>query len=292
MKVRAAIPLASMARTIVASLACLGSTATTVRAETCALPWQNTGNTVTELGSQGSSMLLVAAAVTPVLAAPTGFDHEARRFAQGPLGGRYDLEPVTVVVPWLVPPAALLAHLEAQASGACTLQRTSAAVLQGTLLTAAAVVALKGVTGRAWPNGDGDPTAPDRLDHPEWSRSFDPFSGRLSSAWPSGHAAIMVAAAAAIDGTGEAPSAAWTLYGASALVGAGMIVGDHHYVSDVASGALIGFVIGHAAGRAFAFTAGGSDDASPGEHTRAGPRWHVTPLLGDGLGGAAIAGTL
>lgn len=125
-------------------------------------------------------------------------------------------------------------------------------MLQSMGITLVAVVGLKWVTGRSWPNAGRDPNAPDRLAHPEFATTFHWFSWSQGSAWPSGHTATMAAAATAL--TTATGGRSWVGYlgivGATG-VAAGMWLGDHHWGSDIVSGGLLGAAFGYSVGLAF-----------------------------------------
>jgi len=108
----------------------------------------------------------------------------------------------------------------------------------GMLPTYATVGMLKLGVGRQWPNGGADPSAPDRLEHPERSRDFAPFQ-RGVGAWPSGHTAVMFAGAAAFRASNP-ELGVWSLAGYPLALGvaSGMWLADHHWASDIVSGAL------------------------------------------------------
>jgi membrane-associated phospholipid phosphatase len=110
---------------------------------------------------------------------------------------------------------------------------------------------LKFGVGRQWPNGGRDPNAPDRLDHPERARDFAPFQ-RPYAAWPSGHTALMFAGAASFRAANpDLGLAAWLGYPLAVGVASGMWLGDHHWGSDIISGALLGEAIGSSVGQSF-----------------------------------------
>jgi hypothetical protein len=137
---------------------------------------------------------------------------------------------------------------------------------------------LKLGVGRRWPNGGTDPSAPDRLDHPERARDFAPFQ-RGFAAWPSGHTALMFSGAAAFRASNpELGVVAFVGYPFALAVASGMWFGDHHYASDIVSGALLGEAIGDSAGESFATALG-----VPGALT-------LLPVLGtpSGAGGLEI----
>jgi membrane-associated phospholipid phosphatase len=131
-----------------------------------------------------------------------------------------------------------------------TLGAASAAI-QAALVTLATTGALKLAVGRSYPLHGGDPSAPDRLDHPEYARDARPFQNGLG-AWPSGHTSTTIAVAAAL--TAYAPEELWIPaigYPLGLAIGAGMIDRDSHWASDVMAGALIGHAIGYSIGKSF-----------------------------------------
>lgn len=222
-------------------------------AEPCArsAPYDRLGDTGTELVGLRSLSLVAAAAVPPLTLIPSGLDHDLRVLSQRDLGGRYALEPVTPLVPYVAAGATLIGYGVSLAFDACGPRRTQAAMLQAFVLSVSVSASIKFVTGRQWPNGGRLPTMRDRLDHPERAGKFDPF--RLTiTAFPSGHAATTFSLAAALRAANpDAGFAVWLGYPVAVGVGLGMWLGDHHWASDVISGALLGEAIGAAAGAAF-----------------------------------------
>jgi len=215
-------------------------------------PLSRLGATTAHLSSLPSLGLVVGSPLPLLMMAPTGADHALRLVAQRDLGGRPNLEPVSVLFPYVAFTSLLSAHGAAATSGDCSTARVTAAMLEAMSLSFAATVSLKWATGRAWPLGGGDPAAPDRLSHPELARRFHFFSSTDGLAWPSGHTAVMVAASTALATSEHVPL--WLqLLGFSAATGVavGMWVGDHHWASDIVSGAMLGIGIGHGVGRAF-----------------------------------------
>lgn len=157
-----------------------------------------------------------------------------------------------MLAPYVLAGGLLVGWTASASFGACELQRPQAAMLQSVLLTAGTVALLKVATGRTWPNGGQDPQASDRLDHPQWATTYRPWRSGLA-AWPSGHTAVMVAAAAALRTSApELGFVGWLGYPLAAGVAAGMAWGDHHWTSDILSGALLGEAIGGSVGRSFA----------------------------------------
>jgi membrane-associated phospholipid phosphatase len=77
----------------------------------------------------------------------------------------------------------------------------------------------------------------------------------MLGAWPSGHAATTFAFAAAIRTSLPRRAGVFRYVGyvLATAVSAGMLLGDHHWTSDVLSGALLGEAIGRSFG-------GGADE--------------------------------
>lgn len=223
-------------------------------AATCsdAAPWSRLPTTGSQLLEPAPLLLTTGAFAAPFAMAPTGFDHDLRRLAQTSLGGRYDQEPVSVLTPYVMTGGLVVGVAVAASLDECEWQRPQAAMLQAVALTAGTVALLKLAAGRTWPNGGGDPNAADRLDHPERATQFRPWREGLA-AWPSGHTAVMTAAAAALrTSVPELGILRFVGYPLALGVAAGMWLGDHHWASDILSGALLGEAIGSAAGRSFA----------------------------------------
>lgn len=216
-----------------------------------AAPWSRLPDTGSELLGPGPLLLTTGAFTAPFAMAPTGVDHDLRRLAQTSLGGRHDREPVSLLAPYVMTGGLIFGVALAASLEECEWQRPQAAILQAVVLTAGTVALLKYATGRTWPNAGRDPNAPDRLDHPEWARQFRPWREGLA-AWPSGHTAVMTAAAAALrTSAAEIGFVRFLGYPLALGVAAGMWLGDHHWASDILSGALLGEAIGGAAGRSF-----------------------------------------
>src|SRR5690606_29411217 len=102
--------------------------------------------------------------------------------------------------------------------------------------------------------GGRSPDDPEVLEHPEDGNSWAPFQRGLG-AFPSGHTAFFFAAAGALRAASpESGLFRYVGYPVAAAVGFAMWYGDHHWASDVLSGALLGEAIGAAAGRAWSNT--------------------------------------
>jgi membrane-associated phospholipid phosphatase len=236
------------------SLALLSVAESAGASESCRAPapWDELERSGRHLVEPRSLALIAGAAAAPIVLAPGGFDQRARLVAQRELGGRHNLEYVSLATPYVFSGGLLVAYGLGVGFGACDSLRPEAALLQALALTGGTVALLKLSTGRQWPNGGGDPNAPDRLDHPDRARDFTPFTRGLG-AWPSGHTALMFAAASAFRGaTPELGWLRWLGYPLAVGVGLGMWLGDHHWASDIVSGALLGEAIGGSVGPSFA----------------------------------------
>jgi membrane-associated phospholipid phosphatase len=214
-------------------------------------PWHHLADTARELATPMPLALGAASVLPPIVLAPTGADHRLRLLAQRDLGGRPNIERVSVIAPYALGGVLLLSYGTSAALGACAWQRPQAAVIQALVLGVTLGTTLKVAVGRQWPNGGRDPRAPDRLEHPEQATNFRPF--RRLGAWPSGHTLTMVAAASAFrSATPELGVVSWAGYPLALGVAAGMWLGDHHWASDIVSGALLGEAIGESVGVGFA----------------------------------------
>lgn len=215
-------------------------------------PWSHLPDSADQIARPRALALLGAALVPPAVMAPSGLDHEARLLVQRSLGGRHDAEPVSMYAPHVLLAGATLTYVASVVGSACEPRRTTAAILQGSLLTLGLVSGMKWGVGRGFPNAGEDPTAADRLEHPENARQFAPFQQGLG-AFPSGHTAVVFAAAGAVRGVNAHWGwARYVAYPIAAGVAFGMWYGDHHWTSDIVSGALMGEALGGAVGNAFA----------------------------------------
>jgi membrane-associated phospholipid phosphatase len=214
--------------------------------------WSRLPDTASEFASPLPLALFSGALVPPLTMAPTGADYRLRLFAMHDLYGKPNAEPVSVWTPFVTPVIVLGVNIVALSANQCEVARPSSAMLQAMGLSFAVVTSLKFVTGRTWPSGGLDPRAPDYYEHPESARRFNWFSWNHGYAWPSGHTAIMVSAATALSTVEYGRSwLGYVAYGAAAAVATGMWLGDHHWMSDILSGALMGVAIGRSVGLAF-----------------------------------------
>lgn len=251
-------------------------------------PWRNLPAHVETAGTEPFGMLLLSSAVASTLVlSGSELDHDARaftvdRFESRPLGD------AAVIAGYVLP---IVLPLGLYGVGLTRRFRPfafhGAAVAQAVIVTFGATLALKVITGRPFPLHGGDPHAPDRLNHPDYAREWNPFQPALGVAWPSGHAAAAFAAAASLSASTADVGATIASYGVATGISAGMLVGDHHWLSDVVAGALVGQAVGDAVGRGFrAFRAD-----SPGDHASE-RRLRFAPLTlgarGAGVVGASV----
>jgi membrane-associated phospholipid phosphatase len=219
-------------------------------------PWSRLGTSAANFARPVPLALTWFAVLTPLSLSPTGVDHQLRLVAQRDLFGKPNLTPVSVWTPYVLGGGVLVGYTVSLATGSCEAQRVLAPLLQAGVLSYTIVGMTKIVVGRQWPNGGSDPNAPDRLEHPERAQDFAPFQ-RGIGAWPSGHTAIMFAGAAAFRASN--PELGWLSFAGYPLavgVAAGMWLGDHHWASDIVSGALLGEAIGGSVGRSFSESLG------------------------------------
>lgn len=245
----------------------------------CHAPWQEYPAVGREMIRPRNLMLATASALPLGFMAPSGADHQLRRVAIGYLRGSYAAEPVSIAVPYVLLAATGGVYAGALITDDCSIQRTTSAVLQGMVNAISATMLLKWMIGRRLPNPELDPRAAEQLRHPEFAENFRPFQRGIKGAFPSGHAAIMFAAAAAFRAsTPQAGVFRYAGYPFAIGVSVGMWMGDHHWASDIISGALLGEALGTASGNAFQ---GAQDNA-------------VTTMVTPLPGGAAVfvSGTL
>jgi membrane-associated phospholipid phosphatase len=224
------------------------------RADECSetRPWAHLSATGANFVRPTPLLLSALAVATPFGFAPTGLDQRLRIVAQRDLPGRPNLEPVSVWTPYVLAGGLFVGYGVSLVVASCTAQRLIAPVIQAGVLTYVVTGALKFAVGRRFPNGGDDPNAPDRLNHPQGAHDFKPFQ-RGFGGFPSGHTALMVAAASAFRAANpQLGWVAWLGYPLAAGVATGMWLGDHHYASDIISGGLFGEAIGGSVGRGFA----------------------------------------
>ncbi|HKO47844.1 MAG TPA: phosphatase PAP2 family protein [Polyangiaceae bacterium] len=201
-------------------------------------------------------LTLTALAIVAPFGFATGLDHDARLVAQRDSFGKPRLEPVSVWTPYVLGAGLMVGYGVSLAAGSCATQRVLAPLLQAGFLTYGVVGLLKVSVGRQWPVGGSDPQAVDRLEQPERARDYAPFQQGVG-AWPSGHTAVMFAAAAAFRASNpELGLLSFVGYPLAVGVAGGMWLGDHHWASDIVSGALLGEAIGSSVGKSFSESLG------------------------------------
>jgi membrane-associated phospholipid phosphatase len=214
-------------------------------------PWSRLESSAKNFARPVPLALTAFAVLTPLALSPTGADHQLRLVAQRDLFGKPNLEPVTTWTPYVLGAGLFVGYGVSLAAGSCEAQRVLVPLLQAGALTYGVVGILKIGVGRQWPNGGSDPNAPDRLQHPERAHDYAPFQRRVG-AWPSGHTAVMFAFAAAFRASNpELGVASFVGYPLALGVAGGMWLGDHHWASDIVSGALLGEAIGSSFGKSF-----------------------------------------
>jgi membrane-associated phospholipid phosphatase len=226
-------------------LACIAG-APDARAACIEHPASSLAPRLARLGEPVPLVLLGGAVVAPFVLAPTGVDQHARVFAERDLGGHYDAERITKIAPFSLTAALAVGYGVGLVEADCAATAVTARSLQAMGLAFLVMSISKLVVGRTYPAGD--PHAADRLVDDGRSTRAHPFES--FGAWPSGHAAVTFAFAAAVRTS--LPSRAGPLrYGGYALataVSAGMMFSDHHWASDIVSGALLGEAIGRSVG--------------------------------------------
>lgn len=226
------------------------------------LPWSELGPNTGRAFTEPLGVIATAAAVTSTAAfSSSGLDHDARR-AVGESFASEGLGDASVFLGYVLPvlvPASLFA------SGAATSRRShwvhASAATQAVVVTFAATLALKLTTGRPFPLHGAPRDAADRYGHQEHAREWNFFAPGRGLAWPSGHASATFALAGALSASTADTAVTIASAGVAAGVSLGMLVGDHHYLSDVVAGSLLGLGVGDAVGRGFRARFLGANDA-------------------------------
>jgi membrane-associated phospholipid phosphatase len=210
-------------------------------------PWTDFGARVARIGEPVQIALLAGAGVAPLVMSPTGVDQSARVFFQRDLGGTYDAEAMSVTVPYALSAAVLVGYGASVLAGDCEGSRFSSRALSAIGASFVAMGALKLVVGRTYPAAFTAPGA-DRLVDDGRSRQIQAFS--QFGAWPSGHATATFAFAAVLRKELATRSffIRYSGYVLATAVSFAMAYGDHHWASDILSGALLGEAFGRAFG--------------------------------------------
>ena len=130
--------------------------------------------------------------------------------------------------PRVVGPALLAGYVTGRITGLPNFSAASARVAGATLGAAVLCQGVKLAAGRARPAAaPGDPD------------QFRPF-GTLDGSFPSGHTTVAFAVASAVQAESPARWVPWVVYPAAAAVGWARVREDHHWLSDVTAGAVLG----------------------------------------------------
>jgi membrane-associated phospholipid phosphatase len=230
-------------------------------------------------------LYLAGAVAATAVMSPTGADQSIRvgvqRHLRVPAWGDtayYGGYILPVVVPLSLYVGGLVAR-DDRTAGA------GSAAIQALALTEVVTVVLKVGTGRPFPLHGGDPDSAERLNHPEYAHEFAPFGFAGRYAWPSGHTSAAVSIAAALTAYYDDYVVGLIAYPVAGAIAFGMLTGDHHWSSDVVSGALLGQGLGWSVGRSFGARARGR---ARNGHDRV----QLLPLVTPGVQGLLFAGTL
>ncbi len=223
---------------------------------------------------------LAAVAATPTLIL-SGADGATRRAflgrSQDALYSRYAVD-AGYVAPALVPLALFTLGALIDAPSART---PGAASLQAVVVGVATIFTLKWLTGRPYPSTIPGSDAT-HSDDPR-AFGFHPFSLDRGTAWPSGHTGAAFALASSLTAASESWWVGVASYGFAGSIAAGMLVGQHHWLSDVLAGALLGQAIGGSIGRDFAHPT----------RARAGAvSWQLVPMPMPGATGVVVTGVM
>jgi membrane-associated phospholipid phosphatase len=246
-----------------------------------ASPWADVVEAPANLVSAPSLTLMGVAIASTALMSPTGADHALRLgFARDLASPKFasGFGDAMVSIGWVLPvlPAFAL-YTEGILSKNSTRARAGAMTLSAVGTTMVWVTLLKVVTGRPYPLHGGSREDPARFDYPEYAKEWRPFrEGHV--AWPSGHTATAFAAASALSWSTENVWVTVLSHLAAGAVGAGMLLGDHHWASDVLAGALMGEAIGYSFGK------------RPHKGTP-GTSWTAAPMTGRGVTGLTLVWT-
>jgi membrane-associated phospholipid phosphatase len=242
-------------------------------------PWMRIGcNTLDAFSHENLALQLATIPISGELSA-SGADHRVRVYFARNVASQPFSDAMVLFGYLAIPASALLlyggGHLlhdrKATAAGAAAIQALAVTFLSTSLLKIA--------TGRPYPNHGGNPRDPDRLSHPGWSKEWE-GPVLANRAWPSGHTATTMALVSSLAAFyGETRWLAYALYPVAGAVGLGMLSGEHHWLSDVAAGAVLGHTIGSTVGSNFREIVNGQTERS---------RLRVTP--GPGEIGASVVG--
>jgi membrane-associated phospholipid phosphatase len=210
-------------------------------------PWTDFGARASRLVAPAPLTMLGGAVAAPLVLAPTGVDQHVRVFFQRDLGGRYDAEAMSVTAPYALGAAALAGYGTSILTEDCAGSSFSSHALAAMGTAIAFTSTLKIVVGRSY-LAAYTPPGGDRLVDDGRSTRATPFES--FGAWPSGHATVTFAFAAVMrEELASRPFyVRYSGYALATAVSFAMAYGDHHWASDLISGALIGEAFGRAFG--------------------------------------------
>jgi membrane-associated phospholipid phosphatase len=240
------VPNSRVLAAVAAAAAMLVASEPTALAGCVEHPLTELGPRLARLGEPTQVALFGGAVAAPLVLAPSGADWNARLFYYRDLGARYDAERASITAPYALGAALVVGWGAAALVGDCASANVANRALQAVAFAASLQAAMKWAVGRTYPASD---PAHQLVDD---GRAFDAKPFASFGAWPSGHAATTFAFAAAVR-TSLPKSAGVLSYGGylfAAAVSAGMLLGDHHWTSDVVSGALLGEAVGRSFGGA------------------------------------------
>lgn len=202
------------------------------------------GTRMARLAEPTNLALFGAAALSPFALAPTGGDWALRSFYLRDLGGSYDQEAVSRTAPFALAGALALGWGLAALEHDCGASTVASRAFQSVAVATGMTAVLKIVVGRTYPAVDPAHSFDDE------GRAWRAAPFQTFGAWPSGHAASTFAFAAALRSSmpRRLGMLGYIGYPLAAGVSAGMLLGDHHWTSDVVSGALLGEAVGRSVG--------------------------------------------
>lgn len=230
-----------VAATIVSALALLGTMAGGARAESA--PPAHTP--LVRLTRFDAWYGLAAVAVVGGIGLADDWFRERATASDGTGGRRLARAVRPLGAPEVLGPALLLGYLGARALERPALTAATVRVGASVVIAGAAAEGLKLAVGRVRP-----------IDIAEETDHFQPFSGHDS--FPSSHATLAFAGAAALDRETGAGWVPWVAYPLAGLVGWSRVHDDLHWTSDVVGGAALGFWIARKTEDAFRTHAGRS----------------------------------
>jgi len=211
--------------------------------------FHNLGNNYLGIFSRNYGANFIGAGLGTWLMIETGADWWWRNIAEDTSWLRGAGMPMLIVgqvVPVITP---ITLYLTGRAIGDKKLQSTAAALTQALLVTLSIQTPMKMITGRG---STGLYSGRSYQTEEDFSGKFNWFNMDFVRGWPSGHTANAFAAAAVISEMySDLTLLKIGVYAYAALMGISM-ASSVHWLSEVVSGALIGFAVGKTVGRSYA----------------------------------------